>query len=146
MPNATFVVMSFISQHATYPRNAHSSKIHPSPSPCLFGRIITMSWGSCVDSFCTRLFYVVFYSQEELFVLTCARCALPLLESRVEPLAEAVVYERSREGKPTCPSKALHPTGRSCDRCDGREMIRANPLGPLRVFRSNVDTLTTKAS
>ena len=64
-----------------------------------------MSLESCADSFYTRRFYVVLY--DELCVLTCPGCTLPYWEARWKPLAEAVVYERSGEGKPTGPLKAL---------------------------------------
>jgi len=53
--------------------------------------------------------YVVLYVQEELCLLTCPRCALPYWEALAE---EAVVYERSGEGKPAGHSKALYRTGR----------------------------------
>lgn len=48
--------------------------------------IVTMSWGSCADSFLRpSSLYVVLYIQEELCVLTCPRCTLPYWESRVKP-------------------------------------------------------------
>jgi len=44
-----------------------------------------MSWEPCADSFYTRRFYVVLYTQQELCVLTCPGCTLPYWEAGWNP-------------------------------------------------------------
>ena len=137
--DATFVVVNihFAARHVSTLCSFRYNSSSPLP-------IVTTSWGSCADSFFLRpsFLYVVPYTQEELCVLTCPRCALPYW---VERVAEAVVYERSGEGKPTGPSKALYPTGRSCDTCDVQKMTRAILLGLLRVLGLGASGLWSKS-
>jgi len=111
------------------------------PSPASLEGLLLCRGNRVRTLFTPVVFYVVLYTQEELCVLTCPGYTVPYWEARWKPLAKAVVYERSGEGKPTGPSKALYRTGRSCDTCHVQKMTRAIPLGPLGVLEHGASKL-----